>query len=134
MRADTQELAKRSMTHTIRLFLLLEAAVFAVAALVHSGALVQGYEHPQARVAETVIASVLLGGLVLSLVSPEWTRTASLITQGFALLGTLVGIFTIIIGIGPRTVPDIVYHVAIVAVLIWGLVVAKRAPHRHPAV
>lgn len=29
---------------------------------------------------------------------------------GFALLGTFVGVFTIAIGIGPRTVPDIVFH------------------------
>ncbi len=36
--------------------------------------------------------------------------------------------FTIVVGVGPRTVPDIAYHVAIVAVLVWGLVVAKRAP------
>jgi hypothetical protein len=41
---------------------------------------------------------------------------------------TLVGVFVIIIGIGPRTVPDVVYHVTIVAVLIYGLVVAGRLP------
>jgi hypothetical protein len=41
--------------------------------------------------------------------------------QSFALLGTLIGVFTIIIGIGPRTITDIVYHVAIAAVLVWGL-------------
>jgi hypothetical protein len=45
-----------------------------------------------------------------------------LIAQGFALLGTLVGVFTIAIGVGPRTVPDVAYHVLIVIVLISGLV------------
>ena len=34
--------------------------------------------------------------------------------------------FVIIIGIGPRTIPDVVYHVAIVAVLIYGLLMASR--------
>jgi hypothetical protein len=57
-------------------------------------------------------------------------RMAALIAQAFALFWTLVGVFVIIIGIGPRTVPDVVYHIAIVAVLIYGLVVASRASMR----
>ena len=56
-----------------------------------------------------------------------WTRATALLAQGFALFGTLVGLFTIAIGIGPRTAPDILYHIAIVAVLVWGLAVARQA-------
>lgn len=112
----------------IRAFLLIEATAFAAAALVHSGVLVQGYEHRQARIAESVIAVVLLGGLVVSWARPAWTREAGLAVQAFALLGTLVGLFTIAVGVGPRTAPDIAYHVGIVAVLIWGLLFAVRAP------
>jgi hypothetical protein len=112
----------------IRVFLLVEAVAFAAAALVHFGVLVAGYEHRQARVAESVIAVVLLAGLMVSLSRPALTREAGLTAQGFALLGTLVGLFTIAVGVGPRTVPDVVYHVGIVAVLIWGLLVAARAP------
>lgn len=48
------------MRGRIRVFLLVEAAAFAAASLAHSGVLVHGYEHPQARVAEGVIAVVLL--------------------------------------------------------------------------
>jgi hypothetical protein len=44
------------VTQRIRAFLLVQAAAFAAAALVHSGLLVHGYEHRQARVAESVIA------------------------------------------------------------------------------
>ncbi len=44
-----------------------------------------------------------------------------------ALLGTLVGIFTIAVGVGPRTVPDIAYHILIVGVLVWGLIVTQRS-------
>jgi hypothetical protein len=33
----------------------------------------------------------------------------------------------IAVGVGPRTGPDILYHIAIVAVLVWGIVVARRA-------
>lgn len=73
-----------------------------------------------------MIATVLVAGLVLSWIRPAWTRMAGLITQGFAFLGTLVGVFTIAIGVGPRTVPDLIYHALILIVLGWGLVVAKR--------
>jgi hypothetical protein len=33
----------------------------------------------------------------------------------------------IAIGVGPRTVPDLVFHVGIVVVFIWGLIVTARA-------
>ena len=116
------------MTQRIRAFLLVEVVAFAAAGLVHFGLLVHGYEHRQARVAESVITLVLLVGLVLSWLRPTWTREAGLVAQGFALLGTLVGSFTIIVGVGPRTAPDVVYHIAIMAVLVWGLLVAMRSP------
>jgi hypothetical protein len=114
------------MRSKIRVFLLFEAATFVAASLIHSGALITGYEHQKARIAEGVIAIVLLIGAVLTWIRPAWTRRAGLAAQGFALLGTLVGIFTILVGVGPRTVADITYHIAIVLVLVWGLIVAKR--------
>lgn len=60
-----------TMTHAIRLFMLFEAASFVAAALVHSDVLIEGYEHPQARIAEGVIAIVLLVGAVLTLDPPS---------------------------------------------------------------
>ncbi len=56
------------MTQTIRLFMLLEAASSVAASLIHSGVFITGYEHPQASVAEGVMAVVLIVGLMLSLV------------------------------------------------------------------
>jgi hypothetical protein len=114
------------MRNTIRYFMLFEGITFVIAALIHFGVLGNTF-HQAAGTAESVIAAVLLAGFAVSWIRPDWTRMAGLLSQGFALLGTLVGIFTIIIGIGPRTVPDIIYHIGIVAVLIWGLVVAARA-------
>jgi len=114
--------------HTIRRFLILEAAAFFIAALIHAGHLVPGYQHHAARVAESVLGLVLLAGLATSLLRPALTRAAGLGAQGFALLGTLVGILTIIVGVGPRSVPDVIYHIAMVAVLAWGLAAAARAP------
>jgi hypothetical protein len=108
----------------IRLFLLFEAMSFATASLIHSGRLLPGYAHPKARIAEGVIALVLLAGFALTWIRPGSLRRVGLAAQGFALLGTVVGIFTIIVGVGPRTLPDIGYHIGIVLVLIWGLRVA----------
>lgn len=112
----------------IRSLMFLEAAAFLAAALIHTGLLVAGYEHREARIAETVIAAVLLAGAAVTWVRPRSTRRAALAAQGFALLGTLVGIVTIAIGIGPRSVADVVYHVAIVIVLVAGLILAARTP------
>ena len=69
------------MTQTIRLFLLVEAASFVAAGLVHFGVLASGYEHRAAGTAESIIGVVLLLGLVLSLVRPAWTRPAGLTAQ-----------------------------------------------------
>jgi len=108
--------------------MLAEAATFIVAAAVHGGLLIAGYEHREARIAETVIAIVLLAGATLTWIRPASARGVGLGAQGFALLGTLVGVFTIAIGVGPRSAPDIVYHLGILVVLAWGLVAAWRAP------
>jgi hypothetical protein len=116
------------MTQTIRFFLLVEAAAFIVAALIHMGFFISGYEHRQARVAESVISGVLFGGLLLSLFMPDWTRNVGIVVQLVALLGTMVGIFTIIVGVGPRTVPDVIYHISIAVVLAMGIAVARSAP------
>jgi hypothetical protein len=109
---------------------VVETVAFGVAALVHAGMLVHGYQHDEARTAESVISVVLLTGLVVSWIRPERTRDAGVGAQGFALVGTLVGVFTIIVGVGPQTAPDVVYHIVILAVLAWGMVLAVRMP-RH---
>lgn len=117
----------RMTEQRIRWFLLVEAIAFAVAALVHSGVLLDGYEDIGARIAESIIALVLLAGLVLSLVRPGSTQDAGIGAQAFALLGTLVG-STLIMVVGPRKALDIVYHGTMIVVLVWGLILAWRAP------
>jgi hypothetical protein len=116
------------MRTAIRLFLLIEGVCFLAAGLIHRGVFITGYAHQQASIAETTIAVVLLLSLGLTWIWPGQTRLIGLVAQAFALLGTLVGVFTIAIGVGPRTASDIVYHITILAVLTWGLVVAARAP------
>jgi len=115
------------MNRTIRLFIFLEAVAFGAAALTHFGILVNGYRHRPAANAESVISIVLFAGWLCTLIRPGWTRRVDLLVQAFALFGTLVGIFTIAVGIGPRTIPDLLYHACIVIVLVFGLTFAFRA-------
>jgi hypothetical protein len=97
----------------IRYFISFEAAAFFVTALVHFGFLVNGYEHLKASIAETVIGTMLVIGLVGIWICPAMTRTVGLTVHIFAFIGTLIGGFTIAVGIGPRTVPDVLYHIAL---------------------
>lgn len=106
-----------------QILILTEAALFTFAALIHFGKFVKGYEHKKARIAESVIAFVLLTGFSLGLLRPIWTHNAAVAVQLFALSGTCVGLFTIVIGVGPRTKPDIIFHSIIIIVLVLGLVV-----------
>ena len=105
----------------IQRFMIAEAACFVIAACLHSGVPIPGYEHARARAAESVLATVLIAGLILSWLHPQRTRMIGIAAQSFALLGTLIGAFTIIVGVGPRTMPDIVYHVCLLALLGWGV-------------
>ena len=118
------------MRKPIRVLVLFEGLAFIIASLIHFGALMHGYEHLWAGRAEGIIGIALLIGYVLTWILPEWTRGIGIAVQAFALLGTSVGIYTIAIGIGPRTIPDITFHIAIVITLISGLVVTARAQKR----
>lgn len=69
---------------------------------------------------------VLLVGWASTWIRPIWTRRLGLAAQGFALLGALVGVFTIVVGVGPRTTPDVAYHIGILALLVWGLILTAR--------
>jgi EmrB/QacA subfamily drug resistance transporter len=107
-----------------RALLLLEATTFLIAAAIHFGALLDGHEHTEAGRAEGVIAIVLIAGVMLSFT--RWARAAVIGTQAFGALGVLVGLFTIAVGVGPRTALDLAYHAVIFSVLACGLVVALQ--------
>ena len=115
------------MVTRLRWFLGSEAALFFVAALAHAGLLLSGHEHSRARIAETVIGTVLVFGLVGTLLAPASSRSIGIGVQGFALLGVCVGLFTIAVGIGPRTALDLVVHGAMIVLLVTGLVAVVRA-------
>ncbi len=110
----------------IRGLLLVEAIAFGLASLIHRGLLVDGYADPAASTAEGIIGIVLAAGLVGTLLMPVRTRVIALLAQGFALIGTSIGLYLVIRGVGPNTVPDVIFHVGIWLLLIIGLVVAWR--------
>jgi hypothetical protein len=84
-----------------------------------------GYQHTRAAVAESVIGSALLLALLIGLARPAFLRSAALWAQGFAFLGTCVGVFTIMIGVGPQTAADISFHAVLLLILGGGFYVAK---------
>lgn len=117
------------MVNRIRLILGLEAAIFIGAALIHFEVVLDGHYDREAGIAESVIAIVLLAGLLTSLLRPAATRRAGIIAQGFALVGTFVGV-TLLLTVGPRTTLDIVIHLVMVIVLVIGLLFTVPASRR----
>ncbi|MFC4551024.1 MULTISPECIES: hypothetical protein [Halorussus] len=111
----------------IRALLAAEAASFFLAAAFHAGVLVGGYEHDEAMLAETVIGAVLVGGLALTWARPRSTFSLAAGVQALALVGTLAGVVAILVGVGPRTAPDVAYHVVVLLVLTAGLRLAWNA-------
>ena len=108
----------------VRAFLGVEVLAFWMAALLHAGVLIRGYQHRQAMVAEGVIGAVLALGLLLVLVHPSASRSVGSVVQALALLGTLVGIFMIVIGVGPQSRFDMVLHALFVVLLVAGVAIA----------
>jgi hypothetical protein len=119
------------MTNQTRVILFLASVLYAAAGSVHFGWLTSGYEHSKAGTAESVIAAVLFGGLLVSFIKPLWTRVAAIAVQIFAVLLTFVGLFTIAIGIGPRTGPDLILHACMLALLFFGLYMTIRSQSTH---
>ncbi len=105
----------------IRLFLILEMLLFFAASSLHFGLLAKGHEHSKARIAELVIGLGLLAGFVFTFIQPANQILIARIVQGFALFGTVVGIFTIIVGVGSRSVIDYTLHACMVTLLVCGL-------------
>lgn len=108
-----------------------ETILFLSAATAHFTILSSGNPDTAAGTAETVIGLVLLAGLITTIVREPLTRNAGLVAQLFALLGTLVGVFTIIVGVGPRTVIDVIIHTVMLALLGSGLVFTRRTMTVH---
>ena len=110
----------------VRGFLLVQIAMFLVLVMIHFGLLIGGYGHPAAGTTESVIAGVLVFGFLLTWTPPPWSQRAATAAQSFGTLGVLVGLLTITVGIGPRTILDLSLDVVLLLALIAGLATTKR--------
>lgn len=68
-----------------------------------------------------------LVGLVLTFTRAADVRSIALGVQGFALLGTLIGI-TLVLTVGPTEAFDVTVHSIMLATLLAGLATTFRAP------
>ena len=112
----------------VRVFLLLQIAIFLSMASIHFGLLTGGYRQRSAGTVELVIAAVLAAGLLLTWTPRPWSRRSATAVQSFGILGVLVGLSTIAIGIGPRTILDLALNAALLLTLIVGLAITLRKP------
>lgn len=120
------------MPSALTILFLVETCLYAIASLTHAGVILEGHEHRQAMIAEAVIAAALLLGLIALALRRAWSRKVAISAQSFALLGTLVGAYTIAVGVGPQTGLDYAVHAVMILLLITGLVWLLRrrnAPH-----
>lgn len=115
------------MIGTMRRFLAIAGAGFFTAAAIHYDLVPIGFAHAAAWIPESIIGAVLLIGLVLTWPLAAHARAVALAALGFALMGDTIGVYVSLIGVGPSTVPDRVFHIGMVGLLLWGLVVAVRA-------
>lgn len=75
----------------------------------------------RAATAESVIAAVLLLGFILAVAMPGRIWAIGMTAQIFALLGTFIGVVMVMIGVGPQTGPDMIYHALMLILLCAGI-------------
>lgn len=108
--------------------MIIQITLFVIAAIVHRGAISSSYIHPQAQVAETVIAAILALGLCLTFYFRKGNFSYARIAQGFALIGTIVAVIMMLIGVGPRSAFDYGLHIIMIISLVGGLLITPSQP------
>lgn len=105
-----------------------DAVTFLIAASLHLNARIPlgfaeitGKWVPRAAIPEAIIGLVLALGASIVLLAPVRAWAVAVASHAFALVGVGTGLFTIAVGVGPRTVPDIAYHLGVLAPLGAGL-------------
>jgi hypothetical protein len=111
---------------TVRGFLLLQIAIFLAMVSIHFGLPRGGYHHQAAGTTELVVTAVLVAGLLLTWTREPLSRRAANAAQAFATMGVLVGLLTIALRIGPRSILDLIVNAVLLLTLIVGLAMTSR--------
>jgi len=118
----------RHVDRRVGMLMVFEAATLAVAAIVHlAGYTPAGSKPPfdasHAGVAEAIIGVALAYGAIEVLRSSSRAWAAAVATTGFAILGFIVGLTITTQG---GDVPDVVYHLIMLPILVASLVILAR--------
>ncbi len=112
----------------VSVLIVLEAATFLVAALLHTGVPVPlglaVLEEPvivPATIVEGLCGFFLAIGAYAIFTHRSWAWTAAFSAHVFSVLGVLLGIFALSVGAGPRTDLNDVYHRVVLVALLVGL-------------
>lgn len=110
----------------LRGLLLVEAASLLVAAALHAGIVIRG-PFEQAAIYEGSLGVIVAIALGLTFLAPGSAGLLGLAAQALTLAGASLGLYLALLGVAPNTPLDIVYHVALIGLLVVGLGVAWRA-------
>jgi hypothetical protein len=108
------------------------AATLAVGSFIHLAGYTPGgttppFDASRAGIAEAIIAVVLASGAISVLRATTHARKAAFGTTSLAILGFLIGLNMTARG---GDVPDVVYHVIMLPVLIFSLILLVRSERR----
>ena len=111
----------------LRWMMAVAAVSLLVAASLHAGIVIPG-RFDQAAMYETGVAVIVAIGLALTFAGLPLARWGALLALVLALGGASIGLYLALRGIAPSTGLDIAYHLALVALLLAGIVVAWCLP------
>lgn len=114
-----------------------ETVTFVLAAMLHLGVglrirlgsfAVHGEHAPGSAIVELIIAVVLLLAVLAVFGGAVHARLLAALATGIAVLGVIAQLATIAVGVGPRTIPDLAYQIAIMLVLLisFGVLMIRR--------
>jgi hypothetical protein len=117
------------MLTALRILLVLEAAIFLMAACLHTGtpiplgfATVREPAILPARIVETSCGVFLAFAAWSIFTARTWAWGTALASQIFAICGVVLGIVALSLGRGPRTLSNDIYHRIMSVMLVCGIV------------
>jgi hypothetical protein len=129
---ETTVPSRAAVVTTIGVLIVLEAATYILAALLHVGVRIPlGFTEP--RIIPAAIAEGLIGiflAVSAGFLFTRWAWPVAVAAHIFALLGTLLGVFAMAAGPSPRTEANTIYHYVMLGVISGVLLLLLTPPGR----